>query len=49
MKNKGQPFDITVIQVHAPTSTSDGDLEAFYEDPDRVKTLPLSRCHWCDG
>ena len=30
---QGKPFNITVIQVYAPTSnTEDGEVEWFYED-----------------
>ena len=30
---QGKPFDITVIQVHAPTSnTEEAEVEQFYED-----------------
>ena len=30
---QGKPFNITVIQVHAPTSiTEDDEVEQFYED-----------------
>ena len=30
---QGKPFNITVIQVHAPTSnTEEAEVERFYED-----------------
>ena len=30
---QGKPFNITVIQVYAPTScTEEGEVEQFYED-----------------
>ena len=30
---QGKPFNITVIQVYAPTSNvEDGEVERFYED-----------------
>ena len=31
--SKGKPFNITVIQVHAPTSnTEEAEVEQFYEE-----------------
>ena len=29
---QGKPFSITVIQVYAPTSNSEAEVERFYED-----------------
>ena len=29
---QGKPFNITVIQVYAPTSNTEADVERFYED-----------------
>ena len=29
---KGKPFNITVIQVYAPTSNAEAEVEWFYED-----------------
>ena len=29
---QGKPFNITVIQVYAPTSNTEGEVEWFYED-----------------
>ena len=39
---QGKPFNITVIQVYAPTSnTEEADLEQFYEDlPDLLELTP---------
>ena len=41
---QGKPFNITVIQVYAPTSNAEeAELEQFYEDlQDFVKLTPLS-------
>ena len=37
---QGKPFNITVIQVYAPTSnTEEAKVERFYEDP---KMMPFS-------
>ena len=33
LRFQGKPFNITVIQVYAPTSnTGEGEVEPFYED-----------------
>ena len=39
---QGKPFDITVIQVYAPTSTTEeAEVEQFYEDlQDRLELTP---------
>ena len=39
---QGKPFNITVIQVYAPTSNAEeADLERFYEDlPDLLELKP---------
>ena len=39
---QGKPFNITVIQVYAPTSNAEeADLEQFYEDlPDLLELKP---------
>ena len=29
---QGKPFNITVIQVYAPTSNAEAEVELFYED-----------------
>ena len=29
---QGKPFNITVIQVYAPTSNAEAEVERFYED-----------------
>ena len=38
---QGKPFNITVIQVHAPTSNAEeAEVERFYEDlQDRLKLI----------
>ena len=37
---QGKPFNITVIQVYAPTSKSE-EVERFYEDPqDLLELIP---------
>ena len=43
---KGKPFNITVIQVYAPTSnTEEAELEWFYEDlQDLLELTPKKRC-----
>ena len=39
---QGKPFNITVIQVHAPTSnTEEAEVERFYEDlQDLIELAP---------
>ena len=41
-----KPFNITVIQVYAPTSnTEEADVEGFYEDlQDLLELTPKKRC-----
>ena len=41
-----KPFNITVIQVYAPTSnTEEGEIERFYEDlQDLLELTPKKRC-----
>ena len=29
---QGQPFNITVIQIYAPTNSAEAEVEQFYED-----------------
>ena len=43
---QGKPFNITVIQVYAPTSnTKEAEVEQFYEDlQDLLKLIPPKRC-----
>ena len=43
---QGKPFNITVIQVYAPTSNSeDTEIEWFYEDiQDLLELTPQKRC-----
>ena len=43
---QGKPFNITVIQVYAPTSnTEEGEIERFYEDlQDLLELTPKKRC-----
>ena len=37
---QGKPFNITVIQVYAPTSSAEGaEVEQFYEDPQDLLEL----------
>ena len=40
---QGKPFNITAIQVHAPTSNAEeAEVECFYEDlQDRLELMPL--------
>ena len=41
---QGKPFNITVIQVYAPTSNSE-EAEQFYEDlHDLLELTPKKRC-----
>ena len=38
---QGKPFNITVIQVYAPTSNAEEDeVERLYEDQDRLELTP---------
>ena len=43
---QGKPFDITVIQVCAPTSNAEeAEVEWFYEDlQDLLELTPKNRC-----
>ena len=43
---QGKPFNITVIQVYAPTSnTKEAEIEQFYEDlQDLLELTPQKRC-----
>ena len=43
---QGKPFNITVIQVYAPTSnTEEGEVEQFYGDlQDLLELIPRKRC-----
>ena len=43
---QGKPFNITVIQVYAPTSnTEEAEVERFYEDlQDILELIPQKRC-----
>ena len=43
---QGKPFNITVIQVYAPTSNSEeAEVEQFYEDlHDLLELTPKKRC-----
>ena len=43
---QGKPFNITVIQVYAPTSNAEeAEVERFYEDPqDLLELTPPKRC-----
>ena len=45
---QGKPFNITVIQVHAPTSNAEeAEIEWFYEDLQHLLELtPNKRCHF---
>ena len=41
---QGKPFDITVIQVYAPTSNADeAEVERFYEDLQDLLELTLKK------
>ena len=44
---QGKPFNITVIQVCAPTSNAkEAEVERFYEDlQDLLELTPKKRCH----
>ena len=43
---QGKPFNITVIQVYAPTSNAEeAEVERFYEDlQDLLELTPKKRC-----
>ena len=46
LRLQGKPFNITVIQVYAPTSnTEEAEVEWFYEDlQDLLELIPQKRC-----
>ena len=48
---QGKPFNITVIQVYAPTSnTEEAEFERFYEDlQDHLELTPQKRCIFIIG
>ena len=40
---QGKPFNITVIQVYAPTSNAEeAEVEQFYEDLQEILKIPIS-------
>ena len=43
---QGKPFNITVIQPYAPTSSAEeAEVEQFYEDPqDLLELAPPKKC-----
>jgi len=44
VKMQGQPFDITLIQVYAPTSdSSDEDIDTFYAEVEQANKLSKSK------
>ena len=45
---QGKPFNITVIQVYAPTSNAEeAEVEWFYENlQDLLELTPKKRCHF---
>ena len=47
---QGTPFNITVIQVYAPTSNAETEAERFYEDlQDLVELTPKKKCPFHSG
>ena len=41
---QGKPFNITVIQVYAPTNNAEeAEVEQFYEDPQNILELTLKK------
>ena len=41
----GKPFNITVIQVYAPTTNAEAEVEWFYDDlQDLLEIIPKKRC-----
>ena len=48
---QGKPFNITVIQVYAPTcNTEEAEFERFYEDlQDHLELTPKKRCIFIIG
>ena len=46
---QGKPFNITVIQVYAPTSNAEKEVEWFYQYlQDFLELTPLKRCPFHD-
>ena len=44
---QGKPFNITVIQVYAPTSNAEAEVEWFYEDlQDLLELTPPKNVHY---
>ena len=44
---QGKPFNITVIQVYAPTSNAEeAEVEQFYEDLQELFENTPKRCHF---
>ena len=44
---QGKPFNITVIQVYAPTSNAEeAEVERFYEDLQELLENNPKRCHF---
>ena len=42
---QGQPFNITAIQVYAPTSNAEeAEVEQFYENLQDLELIPKKRC-----
>ena len=47
---QGKPFNITVIQVYAPTSNAEEAVERFYEDlQDLLELTPQKYVHYITG
>ena len=46
VRSQGKPFNITVIQIYAPTSKAEeAEVEQFYEDlQDLLELTPFKRC-----
>ena len=41
---QGKPFDITIIQVYAPTSNAEeAEIQSFYEDLQDLQKLKLKK------
>ena len=46
----GKPFNITVIQVYAPTTNAEAEVEWFYDDlQDLLEIIPKKRCPFIIG
>ena len=42
---QGKPFNITVVQIYAPTSNEEAKVEQFYKDlQDLLELTPPKRC-----